>query len=98
MLLAQDGPRIIDFGISSAAEATALTGTGFMIGSPGFMSPEQAEGLTVGPASDIFSLAGVLIYAARGEGRSAAATPPRCSTASCTASRTSTTFPTTSGR
>jgi len=66
VLLAQDGPRIIDFGISSAAEATALTGTGFMIGSPGFMSPEQAEGFTVGPASDIFSLAGVLIYAARG--------------------------------
>ena len=68
VLLAQDGPRIIDFGISSAAEATALTGTGFMIGSPGFMSPEQAEGLVVGPASDIFSLAGVLIYAARGDG------------------------------
>jgi Protein kinase domain/Septum formation len=68
VLLAQDGPRIIDFGISSAAEATALTGTGYMIGSPGFMSPEQAEGLTVGSASDIFSLAGVLIYAARGEG------------------------------
>ncbi|HET9971368.1 MAG TPA: serine/threonine-protein kinase, partial [Streptosporangiaceae bacterium] len=68
VLLAQDGPRIIDFGISSAAGATALTGTGFMIGSPGFMSPEQAEGLTVGPSSDIFSLAGVLIYAARGEG------------------------------
>jgi Protein kinase domain/Septum formation len=68
VLLAQDGPRIIDFGISSAADATALTGTGFMIGSPGFMSPEQAEGLVVGPASDIFSLAGVLIYAARGEG------------------------------
>ena len=64
MLLAQDGPRIIDFGISSAADATSLTGTGFMIGSPGFMSPEQAEGLTVGPASDIFSLAGVLIFAA----------------------------------
>src|ERR1700750_184654 len=68
VLLAQDGPRIIDFGISSAAGATSLTGTGFMIGSPGFMSPEQAEGLTVGPASDIFSLAGVLIYAAQGEG------------------------------
>jgi serine/threonine protein kinase len=68
VLLATDGPRIIDFGISSAAGATALTGTGFMIGSPGFMSPEQAEGMTVGPSSDIFSLAGVLIYAARGEG------------------------------
>jgi eukaryotic-like serine/threonine-protein kinase len=68
VLLAPDGPRIIDFGISSAADATSLTGTGFMIGSPGFMSPEQAEGMPVGPASDIFSLAGVLIFAARGEG------------------------------
>ncbi len=68
VLLALDGPRIIDFGISSAAEATALTGTGLMIGSPGFMSPEQAEGGTVGPASDIFSLAGVLTFAIRGEG------------------------------
>ena len=68
VLLAPDGPRIIDFGISSAADATSLTGTGFMIGSPGFMSPEQAEGMPVGAASDIFSLAGVLIFAARGEG------------------------------
>ncbi len=68
VLLAPDGPRIIDFGISSAAGATSLTGNGDMIGSPGFMSPEQAEGLTVGPASDIFSLAGVLIYAASGDG------------------------------
>src|ERR1700750_2256766 len=68
VLLAQDGPRIIDFGISSAAGATSLTGTGFMIGSPGFMSREQPEGLTVGPASDIFTLAAVLIYAGRGEG------------------------------
>jgi len=68
VLLAPDGPRIIDFGIASAADATSLTGTGFMIGSPGFMSPEQAEGMPVGLASDIFSLAGVLIFAARGEG------------------------------
>ena len=68
VLLAPDGPRIIDFGISSAAEATSLTGTGLMIGSPGFMSPEQAEGQTVGPASDIFSLAAVLTFASRGEG------------------------------
>jgi protein kinase-like protein/putative regulator of septum formation len=68
VLLAPDGPRIIDFGISSAVDATSLTGTGLMIGSPGFMSPEQAEGLPVGPSSDIFSLAGVLIFATRGEG------------------------------
>jgi eukaryotic-like serine/threonine-protein kinase len=68
VLLAPDGPRIIDFGIASAADSTSLTGTGIMIGSPGFMSPEQAEGMPVGPPSDIFSLAGVLIFAARGEG------------------------------
>jgi eukaryotic-like serine/threonine-protein kinase len=68
VLLAPDGPRIIDFGISSAADATTLTGTGFMIGSPGFMSPEQAEGMPVRLPGDIFSLAGVLIFAARGEG------------------------------
>jgi eukaryotic-like serine/threonine-protein kinase len=68
VLLAPDGPRIIDFGISSAADAPSLTGTGLMIGSPGFMSPEQAEGMPVGASSDIFSLAGVLVFAGRGEG------------------------------
>ena len=68
VLMAPDGPRIIDFGISSAAEAASLTDTGVFIGSPGFMSPEQAEGMPVGPFSDIFSLAGVLTYASRGEG------------------------------
>ena len=68
VLLAADGPRIIDFGIASAAEATALTGAGFMIGSPGFMSPEQAQGHPIGPASDIFSLAAVIAFAATGTG------------------------------
>jgi serine/threonine protein kinase len=68
ILLAQDGPRLIDFGISSASGATALTGAGLMMGSPGFMSPEQAEGLPVGTASDIFSLGAVLAFAATGEG------------------------------
>ena len=68
VLLAPDGPRIIDFGIASAVDATSLTGANLMVGSPGFMSPEQAEGLPVGPASDMFSLAGVLTFAARGQG------------------------------
>jgi len=68
VLLAGDGPRIIDFGISHAAEASTLTRTGMVIGSPGFMSPEQAEGREVGPASDIFSLGAVLVFAATGEG------------------------------
>jgi eukaryotic-like serine/threonine-protein kinase len=68
VLLAPDGPRVIDFGISRAFEASALTHTGMVVGSPGFMSPEQAEGLEVGPPTDIFSLGAILAYAATGEG------------------------------
>ena len=69
VLLAEDGPRVIDFGISRAVEAaTGLTRTGLVVGSPGFMSPEQAEGGEVGPPSDIFSLGAVLVFAATGEG------------------------------
>jgi serine/threonine protein kinase len=71
VLLARDGPRVIDFGISRAAEVTdttALTQTGLVLGSPGFMSPEQAEGAAVGPPSDVFSLGAVLTFAATGAG------------------------------
>jgi serine/threonine protein kinase len=68
VLLAEDGPRLIDFGISRSMETTSLTRTGMVVGSPGFMSPEQAEGRPVGPASDVFSLGAVLTFAATGEG------------------------------
>jgi eukaryotic-like serine/threonine-protein kinase len=68
VLLAEDGPRVIDFGISRAAEATALTHADLVIGSPGFMSPEQADGHEVGPPSDVFSLGAVLAFAATGQG------------------------------
>jgi serine/threonine protein kinase len=68
VLLADDGPRVIDFGISRAIESSALTSTGLVVGSPGFMSPEQAMGREVGPPSDIFSLGAVLAFAATGEG------------------------------
>jgi Protein kinase domain len=66
VLLASDGPRIIDFGISRAADATALTRANIFVGSPGYMSPEQALGEEIGPASDIFSLGAVLTFAAVG--------------------------------
>ena len=66
VLMAPSGPRVIDFGIARAAEATALTSTGQFIGTPGYLSPEQATGRPAGPASDIFSLGAVLAFAASG--------------------------------
>ncbi|GLW59461.1 serine/threonine-protein kinase [Kitasatospora phosalacinea] len=66
VLVASDGPRVIDFGIARAADATALTGTGYRIGSPAFMSPEQAQGRTVSPATDVFALGALAAYVAGG--------------------------------
>ncbi|MDQ0935146.1 serine/threonine-protein kinase [Streptomyces turgidiscabies] len=68
ILLAADGPRVIDFGISVAHEASALTRTGMVVGTPGFMSPEQLTGKPIGPASDVFSLGAVLAFTATGSG------------------------------
>src|SRR6202034_3314408 len=66
VLLAADGPHVIDFGISRAFEGTQLTSAGRVVGTPGYMSPEQAEGQQAGPPSDVFSLGCVLAYAATG--------------------------------
>ncbi|MEU2118565.1 serine/threonine-protein kinase [Streptomyces sp. NPDC016459] len=66
VLLASDGPRVIDFGIAHAADATSLTGSGVTIGTPSFMAPEQAAGRKVTPATDIFALGQVAAYAATG--------------------------------
>ncbi|MFF5030065.1 PQQ-binding-like beta-propeller repeat protein [Streptomyces collinus] len=69
VLMAEDGPRVIDFGVSRAAENQALTETGHMMGTPPFMSPEQlADARSVGPASDVFSLAALVVFAATGRG------------------------------
>ncbi|QBS45068.1 serine/threonine-protein kinase [Nocardia sp. CS682] len=68
VLLALDGPKVIDFGIARAIEDSQLTTTGKVIGSPGFMCPEQVTGSPVGPASDVFALGGVLVFAATGHG------------------------------
>ncbi|MFI1582211.1 serine/threonine protein kinase [Embleya sp. NPDC020630] len=68
VLLSLDGPRVIDFGISRAMDASVLTRTGHTVGSPGFMSPEQVDGRDIGPASDVFSLGSVLVFAATGTG------------------------------
>ncbi|MDQ0983051.1 hypothetical protein QFZ71_000334 [Streptomyces sp. V2I9] len=66
VLLASDGPRVIDFGIARAADSTALTGTGVSVGTPAFMSPEQAAVGTVTPATDVFALGQIAAYAAIG--------------------------------
>jgi len=68
VLLALDGPRLIDFGIARSTTATALTATDVVIGSPGYLSPEQAQARSgdIGPPSDVFSLGCVLAYAATG--------------------------------
>ncbi|WP_329150106.1 protein kinase [Streptomyces niveus] len=66
VLLASDGPRVIDFGIARAADTTALTGTGVSVGTPSFMAPEQASAGTVSPATDIFALGQIAAYAAIG--------------------------------
>ncbi|MER5552361.1 bifunctional serine/threonine-protein kinase/ABC transporter substrate-binding protein [Streptomyces sp. NPDC002793] len=68
VLLTVDGPRLIDFGIARAGDATALTATGLVVGTPGFLPPEQAsgDGTPPGPASDVFSLGCLLAYAATG--------------------------------
>ncbi|MFD8021227.1 MFS transporter [Streptomyces lavendulae] len=70
VLVTVDGPRVIDFGIARAMDSlggdSLHTRTGMLIGSPGFMSPEQVRGIALTPASDVFCLGAVLVYAATG--------------------------------
>lgn len=68
VLLAADGPRVIDFGIAKALESVGLTATGMLVGTPGYLSPEQIEGRDATPASDVFALGAVVVHAATGEG------------------------------
>ncbi|MGH3250113.1 MAG: PQQ-binding-like beta-propeller repeat protein [Trebonia sp.] len=67
VLLAADGPRVIDFGIARVLAGTRLTATDSVMGTPLYMSPEQAQGSSVDPPSDIFSLGGVVYFAATGQ-------------------------------
>ncbi|MFD0053559.1 serine/threonine-protein kinase [Streptomyces sp. NPDC127168] len=69
VLVTIDGPRVIDFGIARALQTVTdggLTRTGALVGSPGFMAPEQVRGDRITPACDVFCLGSVLAYAATG--------------------------------
>lgn len=66
ILIGSDGPWVIDFGIARAADATQLTRSGGLIGTPQFMSPEHANGQEQTPAADVFSLGLIAAVAATG--------------------------------
>lgn len=69
VLLASDGPKVIDFGISRPSDSDLRTETGKLIGTPPFMAPEQFQRpREVGPAADVFALGAVLVHAATGRG------------------------------
>ncbi|WP_327704241.1 serine/threonine-protein kinase [Streptomyces decoyicus] len=69
VLLAADGPKVIDFGISRPSDSEMRTETGKLIGTPPFMAPEQFQRpREVGPAADVFALGSVLVHAATGSG------------------------------
>ncbi|MGW7294689.1 serine/threonine-protein kinase [Streptomyces xiamenensis] len=66
VLLSKDGPKVIDFGIARAIDATSLTRSGVTAGTPAFMAPEQAMGETVTPAADVFALGLIAVFATSG--------------------------------
>ncbi|MEE2047891.1 serine/threonine-protein kinase, partial [Nocardiopsis tropica] len=66
IMLAADGPRVIDFGIARALETTSVTASG-IIGTVGYMAPEQLEGERLTSAVDVFSWGSVMVYAATGK-------------------------------
>jgi outer membrane protein assembly factor BamB len=69
VLLADDGPKVIDFGISRPVDSELRTETGRLIGTPPFMAPEQfRRPREVGPAADVFALGSVMVHAATGRG------------------------------
>ncbi|MDT0302858.1 serine/threonine-protein kinase [Streptomonospora wellingtoniae] len=73
ILLAGDGPRVIDFGIARAIEATSMTASG-IVGTIGYMAPEQLEGARLTPAVDVFAWGAAMVYAATGREAFAAPT------------------------
>ena len=66
VVMAADGPRVLDFSLARTLRDPRLPGGGPPFGTPGFLAPEQAAGLEPGPAADVFALGAVLVAAAGG--------------------------------
>ncbi|WP_328807080.1 serine/threonine-protein kinase [Nocardiopsis coralli] len=67
VILAPDGPKLLDFGIARAVDESAITRTGGLLGTPGWVAPEVFRGAQPGAAGDVFAWAELLLYAATGE-------------------------------
>lgn len=67
VLWTADGPKVIDFGIAAATDSRPLTAVGGLIGTPGWLSPEQAAGEEVGAAADVFAWGALVAFASSGE-------------------------------
>jgi serine/threonine protein kinase len=66
VILSESGPKLIDFGIAQMSEATSVTSTGMVAGTPAWFSPEQIEGLSIEPVTDVFSAGSAMVFAANG--------------------------------
>jgi serine/threonine protein kinase len=94
VLVLDGSPQVIDLGLAVAADVTAQTRSGLVVGTPGYLAPEQVLGGEVGPAVDVHAWGATVAMAGTGPAaRTAPGGPRRSSTASCTRSRTSTACP-----
>lgn len=75
VILAPDGPKVLDFGIARALDGTGLTRTGGLMGSPGWIAPERYHGTEASPAADIFAWGGLVAFAATGRAPFGTGTP-----------------------
>ncbi|REE98881.1 bifunctional serine/threonine-protein kinase/ABC transporter substrate-binding protein [Thermomonospora umbrina] len=66
ILMSPEGPRVIDFGVARALDSSSVTMTSQVVGTPAYMAPEQVAGDAVGPQTDLFGWAGVMLFAATG--------------------------------
>ncbi|MFB4303394.1 serine/threonine-protein kinase [Actinomadura sp. NTSP31] len=69
VMLASDGPRVVDFGIARTvnSQESAVTATGMVVGTPGYLAPEQLTGAPLTPAVDIFAWGATMVFAATGQ-------------------------------